>query len=642
MKQLLLLRMLLLLLASISAGAPAFAKKTCHKNTCCLTPLRTGIHYRSQGSNTARQLVGWQTEIHKPEMCEFYGASYLAFEYTRSFNSCGIARALFGSDTLKFAGSLVKDRRADELVADNFGLDRHFRGKLKFKPRIENFIFEFGFYLGLDQWVQNLYLRIHAPVVHTRWSLGSCGDCRRQSPCFGGQRFPFCYVDSSAVALQNAITTNNTTNEPVETSPTGSAGTLQEALSGDFVFGDMQTPWRSGHFDFCRRIRNGLADIDLILGYDFINNDCYYFGAFLQAVLPTGRKTRSEFVFDPVVGNGGHFELGAGLSAHSILWAGEDYNLSVYFEGNITHLFRSRQCRLFDLLHNGPFSRYLLLKEFNSDGTKLTYNGNLYNATEFATRAANVRLSVKGDASIKLAYRWCGFGLDIGYNIYGHTHEKITLRCDTHCDLDTRKLGIKGTESVCCEKWTVADVNGVPSVFLPGTAFPENATAPTGCPRLKPVAMETTQVNNNTQAHTTAFTVVPRNTQVYIPNNSCTVCLNFDDRAAFESAVRDNPDFDTGIPLSTLPQLPGVRVSNISPTQLLPDARAVLNVRSAEAPSYLTHKIFMHLNYMWEDPCGWNPHVGIGGEVEFNGKLKHCTRFGVEQWGVWVKGGISF
>lgn len=640
MKQLL----IVLISISISALTPllVYAKKTCRNDTCCLTPLRTGIHYRSQGANTARELVGWQNELHKPEMCEFYGANYIAFEYTRSFNSCAIARALFGSDTLKFAGSLVKNRRSDELVADNFGLDRHFRGKIKFRPRIENFIFDFGFYLGLDQWVQNLYLRIHAPVVHTRWSLNSCTDCKSKKRCFEGKRFPFCYVDSSPTHDNAKQDGTQSLSEPTQLSHNKSAGSIQEALSGDFEFGDMQTPWRSGHFDCCRRIRNGLADIDLILGYDFINNDCYHFGAYLQAVLPTGRKTRSEFIFDPVVGNGGHFELGAGLSAHSILWAGEDYNLAVYFEGNVTHLFRSRQCRLFDLLRNGHFSRYLLLKEFNSDGTKLSYNGNLYSATEFATRAANVRISVKGDASIKLAWRWCGFSFDLGYNIYGHSHEKVSLRCDAHCDLDTRKFGIKGTESVCCESWSVANVNGAPSVFLPGTAYPESAVAPTGCPTLKPIAIEKTKINNNTQANTTAFTVVPRDTQVYIPMDSCTVCLNFDDRAAFEAAVRNNPDFENGIPLALLPQLPGVRVSNISRTQLLSDARAALNIRSAEAPSYLTHKIFMHLNYIWDDPCGWNPHVGIGGEVEFNGRLKHCTRFGVEQWGVWVKGGISF
>ena len=48
----------------------------------CFKNLRTAVHFRSQGANTARELVGWQWELNKPEMCENYIASYLAFELT--------------------------------------------------------------------------------------------------------------------------------------------------------------------------------------------------------------------------------------------------------------------------------------------------------------------------------------------------------------------------------------------------------------------------------------------------------------------------------------------------------------------------------------------------------------------------------
>ena len=61
---------------------------------------------------------------------------------------------------------------------------------------------------------------------------------------------------------------------------------------------------------FARQVRNGLADIDVIVGYNWINDDCYHFGTYLQAVLPTGKKRKNLFIFSPVVGNGKHFELG--------------------------------------------------------------------------------------------------------------------------------------------------------------------------------------------------------------------------------------------------------------------------------------------------------------------------------------------
>ena len=55
---------------------PADCSTDC--NTSCFNNLRTALHFRSQGANTARELVGWQWELNKPEMCENYGAAYLA------------------------------------------------------------------------------------------------------------------------------------------------------------------------------------------------------------------------------------------------------------------------------------------------------------------------------------------------------------------------------------------------------------------------------------------------------------------------------------------------------------------------------------------------------------------------------------
>lgn len=74
----------------------------------------------------------------------------------------------------------------------------------------------------------------------------------------------------------------------------------------------------------------------------------------------------------------------------------------------------------------------------------------------------------------------------------------------------------------------------------------------------------------------------------------------------------------------------------------------------------LTHKIFTHLSYTWHDACDWTPYLGIGCEVEFSGCSscsatcsKSCSSSGdacgqscfccvPSQWGVWVKGGLSF
>ncbi len=586
--------------------------------TNCFKQLRTSVHLRSQGANTARELVGWQWDINKPDMCENYGAAYVAFEYQRSFKERQIAQSLFGSQRLSFAGSAVTDRAPNELLADYFGLPTDFRGSIFFKPRVENFIVDLGYYMGLDCWMQGLYLRLHAPFVHTRWNIDTnCGNCVSiETPAINEdgspKQFPLCYMGESVA---------------------DAATSIKQALSGFFLFGDMTEPWCAGRFDFARQVRNGLADIDVILGYNWINDDCYHFGTYIQAVLPTGKKQKNVHVFSPVVGNGKFFELGAGVSAHTVLWSGEDSNLALFLEGNVTHMFRSRQCRLFDLIDNGPFSRYMLLKEFETNGTSYTYANHMINATCFTNREVHVSLAVKADFSLKLAYRWCGFGFDLGYNGYGHSREKIELLCDScPADIDKRKFGIKGTEGTCCFNYTIANVlegtTTTPTIFPSGETFPPNATAPEGCPKLPTSSMVTNFQNNATESDATAFHGGTRQSGT-ISATDCSVCLN--------GGTVTEPT-----PTSDLTPANGYYINNgLQPTLLSPND---LDIHSGEAHSVFTNKVFAHLCYTWMDECGWNPQLGVGGEVEIdaNQNRSACERAGLSQWGIWVKGCVSF
>lgn len=646
--------------SSSSSSSVSSCNSSCGSSCDTCNFGRNGIHYRSQGANTARELVGWQWEINRPFMCQNYGATYAAFEYQRSFKSKHIARSLFGESTLHFAGSQVSERRANALIADNFGLSRDFVGSIKFRPRIENYILDLGLYIGLDSCVQNLYLRFHMPIVFTRWQLRpTCyNNCCDPICSITGAGVPFdpCYV-SSTPAKSGIITVpghlpsstiidhNLTFSSAVR--PAHSAQSIEQALSGNFLFGDMKTEWCSGRFSRRNRSRFGVADIDVILGYNFLSDDCYHLGFYLQAVMPTGNKRNDLFVFDPIVGNGGHFELGLGISAHQVLWTGECSNLAFFFEGNVTHMFRSRQCRLFDFC-NGFLTRYLLLKEFDVNGTTATYNGNLISATCFNNRRVDVRLDIKGDASIKLAYRWCEWGIDLGYNVYGQTHEVITRHCqERECKLNNRSFGIKGTEGVCCFNYPIAIPTGetasgaelLPAGFTFTPGIPGAPTAPSGCPTLTSPITVTALPDNNTQPMANAFIVINTSSAKPVASD-CSVCL------ASNSNQITEPTALTDI-------IPANGFIVVNRTRPMFVGLQDINLKSAEAPAALTHKFFAHINYTWADECGYDPHIGIGGEIEVEsthdrkpGRSAHgpfsCRRTAVNQWGVWIKGGFSF
>lgn len=61
-----------------------------------------------------------------------------------------------------------------------------------------------------------------------------------------------------------------------------------------------------------------------------------------------------------------------------------------------------------------------------------------------------------------------------------------------------------------------------------------------------------------------------------------------------------------------------------------------INVCPALHPRAFSNKVFSFLGYNWRD-CEWQPYALIGAEVEFGNNNK-----AVDQWGVILKGGISF
>jgi hypothetical protein len=75
---------------------------------------------------------------------------------------------------------------------------------------------------------------------------------------------------------------------------------------------------------------------------------------------------------------------------------------------------------------------------------------------------------------------------------------------------------------------------------------------------------------------------------------------------------------------------------------------ANIDVTSAASPMVLTHKLFAHVSYGFEQtPIDWCiPYLGIGTSVEFEGINTANTfkpnRNTLSQWAIWLKGGVAF
>jgi hypothetical protein len=653
------------------ASTPVVASNS--SNCFTATPY---FSIRSQSEDLARALVGYANDYHIRifDTCDCYGSFAITLEGTRSFKADRLARCLFGDSlasncdcpTIRVSGSQVANRLTRDWLADYFGLPVDFASTITVKPRVSQFIADFDLWVGLDCWAQGLYFRVHAPVVYTRWNLRA-EECVIDAGLVGYQQG---YFDSESIAVADL-------NKKALNFLSGRKGVANI------------TPLQTSKWALCDGCSDSLtdtklSDIQFAFGWDFVRCDDYHFGLELRGAGPTGTRPDGEFFFEPVVGNGHHWEAGAGLTSHVILWRDCDCERSfgLYIDAIVTHLFKTRQCRNFDLC-NSPNSRYMLAERFNTPvlgGLQGNTTGgaaplptvgftpatsqfkDMYQPVANLTKQqVKVSSGVQGDVVVLFDYTSCGFSWDIGYEFWGRSCEKI--------DCDCPPTALSGSNSNA--GWALkgdASVYGFPMQLDPGGTSALSGGAP--------VALSATESQSN----------------IYFGTN--TPC-----GTTFDATQRQNPNVDNAqfayagtLPLLVQPPLTGPdnlsfddQLSGQTKTSIQPIFLSCNDINYAGARTRGTsHKFFTNFSYTWcENEC-WVPFLGIGAKVEWapgcgndnccfdgscpttqtcntvcnvscstdcdtacgtsscNTDCDSCKRCALSEWGVWLKGGVSF
>lgn len=594
---------------------------------------------RSQGVNAARELAGLTNHIAIFDMEKFYGTLAVTPEFTKSFRESDIAECLFGSDlncecpSIEVRGNDVTNRGARSWLADYFALPTDFESTLQFKPRITNYLADVYLYLGLDEWVSGMFFFIHAPIVNTSWDLNVCENITAE----GTNNYPIGYFAPTTIErsrLRDSVLEY-----------------MQDCRGIDLGNNTFIEPLNFARMSCKTRKETALADLRFALGWNFFQDEDYHLGAGLLAAAPTGTKPKGEYLFEPIVGNGNHWELGGLLWGHITFWRSEceEKFFGAWIQANITHLFKSKQTRFFDLKCK-PMSRYMLAERMTTDVTLLLANpdaNTLANSSvpssqfnkvftpvaNLTAQSVDVSVGVQADIVTMLTYTSCGFTWDLGYNFWARTCESICPNADCPARLKNENWGLKGN----------AYVFGFTDRAFDTTAINT------------PVALSATQ---------SAATI-------HSGTNIATGGL-----AANQNSVIDNRQWavaGTASPVADalLLNAPAGSQTGTSrdPILLTP---ADIDYESARTQG-LSNKVFTHFSYAWLDNEDWTPYIGVGAEIEFaqqnndcdkqfcntSACASNCTgvtcaslgcsacdsdcmRCGVSQWGVWIKGGISF
>ena len=603
------------------------------------------ITIRSASVDSARQMVGETDKINLYDVENFYLTSALTFEGTRSFDADAIAGRLFGisrapqfndKTAIRISGSQVPNRAPTDWLADYFGLSPQYQSTLTFNPRISNLIIDFDFYFGLDEWVPGLYFKAHAPVVATRWDLNFDEIPHNDIPLQG---YPAGYFAPSAVPANDLISTA-TDFFTYRDFPTLTDGVTFEPLS--FALLERR-----------RQHKTALAEIQMALGYNFLLCPDYHLGFNFRVDAPTGNRPHARIAFEPIVGNGKHWAVGAGITGHYTFWESCDgeTSLGLYVDGNFTHLCRTHQTRTFDLVGR-PVSRYMLAEQLgtpvmnlfanpaqgtaaNSTVPSAQFKNNFTPVANLTTLPVKSSFPLQADVTALFNYSSCGLSIDVGYNLWALTCERLAIIHDAGpLPLDSGNVwALKGDAFV----YGFAAADGTTNPPAPGTPIALSATENSATISSGTNALLTNQFpNQNPGIDNPQFALYSTD------NNNDQIVVSPGDSSGSTTQQR----------------------TSLDPIFLSP---ASIDLESGRTRG-LSHKLFAHISYTWQRCDTVVPYVGIGGKAEFGPRHAEpqcaagssclippvtapaaacvsctgCQRTNISEWGVWVKGGIFF
>lgn len=390
-----------------------------------------------------RRMAGASTEkLHLFGEEEFYGVASLALQYQQttdngriaqwfSFNSSG---ANNGAMTYGPAETNGADQVFD-INSLNFGVTNS--GSVTFCPKIQNFIADIDLFFGWDEFVCGLWSRFSIPINWTRWTLG----LNDSTTGTGATVFPDGVVSSVA-----------TTDVPYTS--------LKDAWKGTQSFGEAPV-LKKGRIDGSQS-ETAVAGLKMELGYDFLRRDKSHLALSFLVVAPTGNKPNATYLFDAISGSSKSWEIGADINGHWNFWERQECNqsLGLHFDVALVSQLKASQTRLFGMKNGGDQpagdenqvtaaacnvaagSSWLLLKKV-SDGAA----GNLTPTPTNLERAANVlALQAKIGAgfetngAILLKYIRNHFSVDLGYELYYRSQEKLSSRAT----IDPYTYGVYG------------------------------------------------------------------------------------------------------------------------------------------------------------------------------------------------------
>lgn len=281
-----------------------------------------------------------------------------------------------------------------------------YSSKISMSPTYQNYGFLMQSYHNLDRCAKRLWCSFDFPFMQAETA-----------------------VNPSECDIENAATTRSMVSDFIISAVLNSVqrherATLQQSLSALEAINNPE--WSYGKITRCSQKLAGLADIQFKLGYDLLRYSAFRLNPYVRLSIPTSAKPTARYMFEPVLGNAGHWGLGAGVFADVAFVRGESFNFALSAGIDYLYVLSADERRSMDLVNNGDWSRYLLVVDTRNEPDPNTRT--LYPGINFFTRKVNVR--PKHDVNIlgSLRMGFSGFFFEGGYNLWVKSAEEVCLK----------------------------------------------------------------------------------------------------------------------------------------------------------------------------------------------------------------------
>lgn len=391
----------------VAALAVSAAQVNAHTNKTFLLP-------RSQGVNLPMEHTTFYDMIHR-KSCDKYGTNYQVVPFYQAATDESATAKYFlinNKSTINLQGkdavtalAAGEDFKTGYIIHGATANDATTKGSISLDPRYSSWGFRMDYHQDLCKILKGLYFKASAPIVRVE------SDPRLST--------------SGAGLLGDGIAQTGGTQPSV-------GSVLRDYFAGNYAssrtvmgagFANGQQALQYAKIDG-KQVAVGVADLDLALGWKFWQGECFGAGIAFAVTVPTGKDATGEYLFQPMVGNGRHFGIGADFNGHARVWGDDCANLSINLTAKYRYLLESQEIRTLGIKGRN-FGQYTNLVAANDAKESVL---RFIPAANVTTLDVNVTPGSQFDGLLGLeAHAW-GFNFELGYNLYFREEEKVRLQ----------------------------------------------------------------------------------------------------------------------------------------------------------------------------------------------------------------------